>query len=247
MNYPKIKFKISKNKEFEVFKEFLNYYKSDQERLFNWLLAPHKTFKKGFWNKGISNTQIIKLAKKYIDEYYKLHAKDLNNDNIVTGTSWGKKEKKFYNLIDEIFDHYKWPKGKYTGYLTVWGIYPRYIKEKTFCFPYKHKIKKYVLTVIAHEMLHFIFYSYLFNKYPKYKNKKYGMLIWHSSEIFNSLVQKSRPWVKLFELKPRNYPEHNEIIKKLDETWKSERKIPAFFSEAFPVIKKWVDGISVNP
>lgn len=247
MSYPKIKFKISKKKELEVFKEFFNYYKTDEERLFNWLLVPHKSFKKSFWKKNIANKQITEMARKYIDEYYKIYGKTINKNGNAIELLWEQKEKRFYNLANEVFGNYKWPKGKYIGYLTMWGIYPRYIKEKFFCLPYKHKVKNYALTVIAHEMLHFIFYSYLFKKYPMYKNKNYGMLIWHASEIFNSVVQKSKSWIKLFGLKSKIYPEHKEIIKKIDDIWRPENKISTFLNKDFLVIKKWVSNLNANP
>lgn len=94
-------------------------------------------------------------------------------------------------------------------------MYPRFLDDKTFCVPYFHKREKYINVIIAHEMLHFIFYDYFYKRYPEYNESKYNFFVWHVSEIFNSLIQNSKEWLDVFCEEIITHPEHNKIIKKI--------------------------------
>ena len=61
-----------------------------------------------------------------------------------------------------------------------------YFEDKTFQIPIKYKNKKYVNAIIAHELLHFMFYDYLEKSitpinYPE-------ETVWQLSELFNTLI-----------------------------------------------------------
>jgi len=94
-------------------------------------------------------------------------------------------------------------------------MYPRFLDDKTFCIPYLHKNEKYVNVVIAHEMLHFVFYDYFYKKYPEYNNSEYNFFVWNISEIFNSLIQNSNEWIKVFKEQSMTYLQHDIIINKI--------------------------------
>ena len=130
----------------------------------------------------------------------------------VYQSNWENKEKSFLNLVNEIFCDNFWPEGKYVVYLTIWGIFPRFLEDSTFQVPYKYKNQKYINVIIAHEMLHFVFHNYFYQKYPQYKQNEHNFFVWHISEIFNVIVQNSSKWLKIFEVKTMDYPEHREII-----------------------------------
>ena len=100
---------------------------------------------------------------------------------------WLMVEKNFHCLVDELFCGHKWPKGKYIAYTTIWGMFPKFLEDKTFQIPFKHKNKRYVIVVIAHELLHFIFYDYFYKKYPKYRLDKYNFL--HTNSKFSEVVE----------------------------------------------------------
>ena len=136
---------------------------------------------------------------------------------VLYSKNWEKLEQRFYLLTDRLFKNKYWPKGKYIAYLTIWGMYPRFLEDKTFQVPHVHKEKKYVNVVIAHEMLHFKFYDYFLKNYSKYNKRKYDFLIWHTSEIFNAIVQNMPSWFKEFGAMVKVYPEHKKVIKRLQE------------------------------
>jgi hypothetical protein len=227
--YPKLKFTYSKRKDSEIFAGFLETNKH---------FDVNAELEIGFYKlypelkKAGLNDEKLKLAEKLIDEKFR------NNETIITKRvkiirkQWRKIAPWFYKKCNLIFENHKWPKGKYIAYMTIWGTYPRFLNDKTFSFPYKHKIRKYPLVVIVHEMLHFIFYDYLYKNYPKYKNKKFEKQVWQMSEIFNVLIQNSKKWRNKFKQKVIIY---SKLISKIKRMGK---KLPANFT-ARDFIKNW--------
>lgn len=74
-------------------------------------------------------------------------------------------------------------------------------------------------------MLHFIFYDYFYEKYSEYSKDEFNFFVWNVSEIFNSVVQNSPKWIKVFKTKNMDYPEHEKIIEKLSKKYHREEKI----------------------
>lgn len=226
VKYPKVKFVISKKKELETFLAFLNESKCmDNTREMNWAFYNRHPKLKILKQKNKSFLEKKSIVKKYINTYYKKNLTKIKKDVLGTKKDWQNKEKDFFNLVDVVFKNYPWPKGKYIAYPTIWGMYPRYLKDKTFQFPHRHKKKNFISVVIAHEMLHFIFYDYLYKYFPKYKNPKYNFKIWNISEAFNILVQNSKEWIEVFGQKAMPYPEHKNIIKQMKRIYNKKQDI----------------------
>jgi len=161
----------------------------------------------------------IKAIKNFISSKYQEENKIIRSNLDIYKINWQKVEKHFLVLTDKIIGSSYWPKGKYIAYPSIWGMFPRFLDDKTFQFPYQCKTEKYVNVIIAHEMLHFIFFNYFFQKYPKYKNNKYDSLVWNVSEIFNVVIQNSPEWIKFFKLRSISYPAHEKIINKLNKKY----------------------------
>lgn len=67
--------------------------------------------------------------------------------------------------------------------------------------------------MIAHEMLHFIFYSYFDDNV---KNKALKKDVWLISEVFNAVVLNTKEFRNIIKPgKELGYPEHKEIISKM--------------------------------
>ena len=218
--YPKLKFLISQSQELKTFSNFLKesqMQNNDRER--DWaFFRPHPSLKI-LKRTILSSRQRKVIIQNYISSFYGKNVNEIRKDTVFIKYGWGKLEKSFYQSVDKIFRHYPWPKGKYIVYPTIWGMYSRNIREKTFQFPYKHYQKNYPFVVIAHEMLHFIFYNYFFKHYPRYRKGKYDLFVWHISEIFNVIIQNSPPWLKIFNTHVQTYPEHRKIIEQLQQRY----------------------------
>jgi len=213
MNYPKIKFLINKEKDLEVFNSFNNETEYNPETL-NWaFLNKYPELLKYKKNTCLEINEIELI--NFINSIYEKNKETINTNILKYEKNWELIEEAFYNLVNNIFNSCSWPNGKYIAYLTIWGMYPRFLDDKTFCIPYLHKNEKYVNVVIAHEMLHFVFYDYFYKKYPEYNNSEYNFFVWNISEIFNSLIQNSNEWIKVFKEQSMTYLQHDIIINKI--------------------------------
>ncbi len=212
--YPRLRFKIEPQKDLTALYAFIAESSYDNGRNLAWACFKKypilKKYKRGAGMK-INHSE----ASNFINNFYKLKLKIFTENAKKYQSNWQKVAPKYFLLVDKLFFARPWPKGKYFVYLTIWGLYPKYLEDKTFLIPYQHKNKNFINLVIAHELLHFMFFDYFFKKYKKYRSHKYDFFVWHVSEIFNSLILNSKDWQKIFKLKNLDYPEHKKIISRV--------------------------------
>ena len=221
---PKIKFLISRQKDLSTLFSFIEDSEYDEGRSLEWaVFNKYPQFKKYKKEKSIVISKA--KAKRIIDIVYKKNSNTIEKNIQIYKKNWREVEDVYYDLVKDLFGNQKWLKGKYIAYATIWGMYPRFLEDKTFHIPFKHKKESYVNVVIAHEMLHFMFYDYFYKKYPKYKNEDNNYFSWYVTEIFNELIQNSPKWLKVFKNKTMGYPEHKEIVKKLANKYYRLEKI----------------------
>ena len=218
MNHPYILFRISAKKDFDTLFAFTQDAKYSRGRNLDWATFskyPHlkSQFDKNFRMKNEN------FLRRFVFETY--HTKQIAMDRALINhkTRWEKISPRYFSLIDSLFAGRKWPSGKYIAFGTIWGMYLRFLEDKTFQVPYWHRTPRYVSVVIAHELLHFMFYDYFYARYPKYRRSKDNFFVWHVSEIFNTVVQNSPAWLRCFKLKSHGYPEHKKIVKLISHTW----------------------------
>lgn len=210
----KLKFKLSQSKDLLSFFNFLFERQYDNGRNFNWAVLKYHPFFKKVLNKNNFNVS-KKQISEYIKDYYQQNSKEIESNLKIFSQSWKKIESNFLELTNKLFPGQSWPSGKYIAYLTIWRMYPRFLNDKTFQIPYSSKKKGAINLIIAHELLHFIFYAYFLKKYQKYRSHKYDFFVWHVSEIFNSIILKRPEWKKILKYNNSDYPEHRKIISKL--------------------------------
>ena len=153
-------------------------------------------------------------------------------------TDWDKVEKKYFQAVAKIFKNHPWPKGKYIGYLSIINCNPRFIKDKTFQVFYFHP--EGVVSVTAHELLHFIFYDYCLKKHSKIFKKLNtdDGIFWNLAEIFNAVVLSQPEFVKIHKIKnQKNYPAHKKYILILKRVWTKERNINKWILKSFEYLK----------
>jgi len=210
---PKVKFKIDPKRDLATAKAFISESGFDDGRNLEWAIFKKHPALRGII-KNAKNTN-YKFLNSYIIKVYQLNGKIAPANFKHYEGDWRKLEKKYFALVGGLFPNTAWPKGKYVAYATIWGMFPRFLDDKTFQIPIKYRGNRYVSVIIAHEMLHFMFYEHIKRNYPRYKDPEHSFLVWHISEIFNSLVQDSPTWLKVFKKKTMPYPEHEKIIMSL--------------------------------
>lgn len=235
--YPKLKFVINKKRELKTFSIFLNESKYRyNNREMNWAFYKYHPKLNILRGKKLNPLEKTLIVKQYLNAYYQKNLVTIKRGTSKAQKDWQKKEDFFFNLVNKIFKNYPWPKGKYIAYSTIWGMYPRFLNEKTFQFPYHHKKKNFVSVVIAHEMIHFIFYDYFYKHFPKFKNPKYNLEIWNISEAFNILIQNSKEWVKVFNQKAIPYPEHQILIRRMKKFFDKKQDINYLLKRIIPTV-----------
>ena len=231
MKHPKVKFKIDTTKDLRTFRAFVNDSKYDGGRSLRW----------GIFRKHPSVCRFMNDRKRvdaYIRSIYKKRAGDMAEALEFYRKQWKAKENVFFSLTDKLFPGFFWPKGKYIAYLTIWSMFPRFLEDKTFQIPFRYRRKKYVNVIIAHEMLHFIFYEWFYKQYPRYRQPRYNYFVWNVSEIFNVLIQDSYPWIRTFGMKTMPYPEHKKIIRRIGLAWAESRPVGRLVEDIILKVKK---------
>ena len=238
--YPNVKFLIKPEEDISVYFAF----EKEAEMFNRWSLMEDYFFKKHPKTKSLKRIKDKKAKKKFLKNYvidcYKYRNILIKERVKETETRWKKVEKKFFYLTDKLFQRHPWPNGDYRAFVTIWNIFPRDISKKTFQFPYKGRIFKKVEAIIAHEILHFLFYDYLFKYFPKCKKSQYSYSVWVLSEAFNESIMIEPEWRKIFPLQPQPYPETVIVRKKIRELRKNKKTVKEILEKLLPfVIQKY--------
>jgi predicted SprT family Zn-dependent metalloprotease len=220
MKYPRIKFKADYRKDVQSFLDFFYSASYDEGRSFQWAVTDHYPEFKFFEGKKNITKKEEKQITNFVKKEYKKKEKIIAKNLQEYEDNWKKVEQPFFELVELLFGRRQWPKGKYIAYSTIWGMFPRFLEDKTFQVPVEYKNKKYVNVIIAHELLHFMFYDYFYTQYPRYNKRKEDFFVWNISEIFNVVVQNSSEWVDVFREKTQLYPEHKKMITALAKRYK---------------------------
>ena len=222
---PKVKFRIDSRKDMQSLAAFVAQAGFDNGRSLQWaVFRKHPRLKKAIRQGKITDRP---FAEKYVADLYRKNKKIASKNIQQYERDWRKKEKIFFEMADDIFHGFPWPKGKYIAYTTIWGMFPRFLDDKTFQVPIKYRSRRYIPVIIAHEMLHFRFYAYVRKNYPRYRDPERNFLLWHISEIFNILVINSPAWLRVFKKKNLPYPEHRKIIAKLRKKYQEPSSLNA--------------------
>jgi hypothetical protein len=216
MQYPKLQFLIDARKDISTFFSFIEDARYDDGRNLEWAIFKHYPFLRSNF-KGVKFIGKEADIEKFVLDQYEEKRLIAEKNMALYAKQWFEREKTFYTLVKELFPKTTWPEGKYIVYPTIWSMYPRFLEDKTFQVPLQTEKKRYVNVIIAHEMLHFIFYEYFFQSYPQYADEDHEFFAWHVSEILNTIIQNSSRWMNVFELETMGYPEHEAIVKMLSE------------------------------
>lgn len=233
--YPKIQLKIDIETDISNCISFVKrHLKGEDKNFLSWFLPDDFQF---IVSKKFSEKEREKIIREYTKHIYKIKHKEINRGLERAKKDWGNVEDKYFKLVDNIFNGFNWNKDSYIGIISIFSMYPRWLNKGIFFLPYKHKIPKYSNRVIAHEMLHFIFFDYL---YKKYKFKEHSEIknkpddyIWKVSEVFNNVIEDWKPYNKIFRDKIRLYPDTKKMFNKMQKQWQKKKDVDWLLSQWF--------------
>ncbi len=169
----------------------------------------------------------------FTKKYYSDHKVELENKLKKIESEWGVSSKDYFSAVDSIFDGIVWPDGKYICYLSIFDCNPRFLDDKTF--QVYQGLSDRTNYIIAHEMLHFMFFNYLDLHESDFKNSQDEHTIWLLSEWFNDLMLNLPAFKQFGENVESFYPEVAEFSKKFKDKSKI-KDVKSFFEVIKPVI-----------
>ncbi|HUT22446.1 MAG TPA: hypothetical protein VMX18_03535 [Candidatus Bipolaricaulota bacterium] len=211
MNHPKLLFRLDEKLDYKIACQFRKIKFGGFSFFEKGILNSHPELKK----KGRISPCVL---KSYTASYYKTHLKDILKAKVASEKAWDRKSDEFFCFAEEYFNCHPFPKGVYKCYLSIWNCNPRDIKNKIFQAYYK---RVGIIETIIHEMLHFIFYDYVFARFPAFTGKKNENILWAVSEIINIHIMNSSKCKEKFNIgKQKPYPEHEKIYKNSIELYR---------------------------
>ena len=154
-----------------------------------------------------------KILFPYFESLHKKYHKELNENMHIAQDKWVTVEEKYFSYCSKLFPNTEWPDGNYISYMSVIDIGTIIKKEKSFQLFYKNVEKGISNSILAHEILHFIFYEHM-KRYPEIEGKK----LWEMAEVFNKLVQN------LEGVKEFTYPKDKLLFASMENRLKMLRE-----------------------
>lgn len=164
-------------------------------------------------------------AEQWVAE---VHAKDAELLGLRTSEiadAWHFREQDFFQLASVYFEPTDFPTEEYTCYPTIWPLIARDPIAHTVAFPYQ-KTDEEACYVIAHELLHEIFFRHFHRKFAS--GNRFDMTdvrLWDLSEVLNVLVMRSSDWQSIFSFPAKPYPEHEELFNRLRPMWEEKANV----------------------
>jgi len=93
----------------------------------------------------------------------------------------------------------------------------------TITFPYNVSSEE-ACFVIAHELLHELFYRYV-NRVFKEKIALNSSKLWDVSEVFNVIIMEGTEFQKVFNYPSMPYPQHKKLLTKMRLIWNKTKTI----------------------
>lgn len=230
-----VKFKLNKELDKKLIKEFLNVSEAGVDFGEN-IIRLHPKLK---YIRKLPSKEKIRFISKYVDAFYQKNKNKINRKLGDIQTAWSKVEKIYFDGIKNIFGFKRKIKREFTAYFSIINACPRWISKKEFCLGFNYPIKGN-LQIICHEVTHFFFYDYLSKNFPKsltYHQK------WTFSEIFNVILLNKKPFSGLYApIKEYGYPSHRKYIRNYRALYQKSRNLHEFFRKGIRLTKQLGKG-----
>ena len=187
----------------------------------------------------------IEEAKEFfnlkVDEYYLKEEEKLLEDKKEVEKKWNKIKSEFFAEAEKIFDGNKWPSGKYTAFISLFGMFRFVPGTKTFSIPRKDfggnpvPGPGQINAAISHEMMHIMFedfYKKNFNENSLELQKYYDLL-----EITNYIVLNLPQIFRLTNWVFYAYPKHKERAEYLKKIYFECENMKEFIGKAIEYLR----------
>jgi len=211
MTSPKLNFKISPRYDIDGY--FL------LKKSWNNKESFQKKFLSSF--SGSYNLSDEKITTK---KEFKLRRISLLQKTKEIKSAWKKIDNHFSALSRQLFNNISKAKRSCIVYPSIWPSFLRDLKKDRISFPYDRGTN-HALFVISHEILHILFYDYLYFKFKNLRKIISSEQVWAFSEVLNVIIQNTKEWHELTGLKAQPYPQHKNLYQQMNTYWKKHSTI----------------------
>ncbi len=171
---------------------------------------------------------ILALAVK---SRYEMDEKKIVKTLFFAENKWCEIEPLFYDLVGKIFKKdFSFDK-IIKVYVSVLPFFVRNLDEGRVSIPYNTSNENEPVFVLAHELLHVIFYSYIHDNYEELRESLSSKKVWDFSEAINVVIQGQVEWVNIFKIEPSFYPEHEALYLALNKKWEKDKDIDSLIRD----------------
>lgn len=177
-----------------------------------------------------------RLTRQFVEDSFRQRRTEIARNVTALTKRWRALEGGYFSLMAEVFGNHPWPKGKYLGYASVFQMFPRDIKDKTFYFSAFDP--NLAVKTVAHELTHFIFFDCLKAKYGLKEDSvvlgRGRSYVWNVSETFNLTLERWAPYRKLLGTSGRPYDAmHARMLPRMRRRWGQGNDIDRLLSGYF--------------
>lgn len=186
---------------------------------------------------NLSRHDTYKKIEDVVTKYYNKNYDKIKNDTKRYDLIWKDYNDKYFETLAS-FLNINWPKNV-TEIVTKVGllpIFPRHLD--TFSFEIGINVTdKRLLTVCAHETLHFLWFEKWKQIHPETPRREYDSpyLVWQYSEMVTDPILNNKPLSNIFEFNERGY---NSFYELEDNGNKVMDKLREIYSKDIPVEEK---------
>ncbi len=223
--FPHVKFELDKEVDKFMASKFLDY-RIGAVDYSDGVWEPHPSLK------GVTGKDIY-VIDEYFNKFYSNNSLLLNRLVETFTKEWDKIEKEYLKQCSDIFNGLSFPSGDYIGYVSIINCNPRFLETSSYQLFYKSKS---CIPITAHELMHFMFYSYITRNSSKAKKDEIESsgAWWLISEIFNNVVLDLPEFRELlggyFE---EPHPGHQEYIEPAKKLYAKAGSIDDFINSLF--------------
>lgn len=176
-------------------------------------------------------------VRKYIVEFYKESRLALTQQVKRFTSEWSPVQQGFLFAVQELFKGVPFPLGRYVGFVSVINRNPRFLEDKTFQIYWKTKDAR---GLVAHELLHFIFYAYCEEHFPDLVSAldPNNGLWWDVAELFNNVILSSQQFVELLGSWDPPYPNHVALFPEAQRLYRESEGVDDFIGKLFSYVKR---------
>jgi hypothetical protein len=148
----------------------------------------------------------LKKFKEFLENLHETKKEEMLAAKEKVESEWSKIEVSFLQALSEHFET-EWPEDKkiITGFISANPMCPRFLSRYSFFVNYKKDFDG-SREIIAHEILHFLWFKKWKEIFPEMKREEYESphLAWRLSEIMDPIILQCHPKIKEL-IKPKQW------------------------------------------